>query len=525
MRTIYLNQDNSHFWSMHPAEDMSEKGLRRLVDFYVTGTQVKSILFCVNVQHALLESEVWKSFYADYDPDQGDDQPCLKRVHGLKNLLLLKDLKINPYKVWLKRCRELGVEGWISLRMNDCGDLDDWAMPYEDAPEWAHHNPGVFWRTHPELRRLKNRSQSGFAGTLDYAKPEVRAAYLAMINELLERLDPDGLELDWMHWVMMFAPGAEAAGAKILNGFLREVRTILDKAEHRLGHKIRLAHRVPADPQAALELGYDVIGWADEKLADVLILSGFSGATNFDYPITVWRKLVGNDVKLIASAECCASAYPGSAIFSYDALYGSAAAALQSGADGIYLINECYRESDAPELLSHVLQHCGQLETLSGCVRRHAVSYAQVCAPGKVAGARLPVALRKSASGLDFSRMDETIDLRINLGTKPEKGRVFLRLGFSGVEDKKAVKAAPVRINSYPLLLTLNRPFESMSSNAWAALKSSLPSDVPAAVEKTACWDVPLQMLQDGINLIEYLPPQVDGMLEWAELAVIPTTE
>ena len=54
-RSIFINEDDAHFYSCHPAEDMNEEGLRRLVDYYVEDTQVAGVLFCCSMQKALFE--------------------------------------------------------------------------------------------------------------------------------------------------------------------------------------------------------------------------------------------------------------------------------------------------------------------------------------------------------------------------------------------------------------------------------------------------------------------------------------
>ena len=74
MKTIYFNQDNHHFYGSHPAEDMTEEGVDRLVDFYAQGTQLAGLLFCVNVQRALFPSKTWERFWDGYDPEKGENQ-------------------------------------------------------------------------------------------------------------------------------------------------------------------------------------------------------------------------------------------------------------------------------------------------------------------------------------------------------------------------------------------------------------------------------------------------------------------
>ena len=188
MRRIYMNQDNHHFWGYHPPEDMKVQGLNRLVDTYVQNTQVAGVLFCVNLQRALYDSQVWENFYSDYDPSLGEDQPCLRRTHGVKNLMLLNERGINQYDVWLARCREHGIEGWLTMRMNDCHGLKEFVTQYDGAPDWALVWAGTFWREHPELRRAPYRLERSWEGAFDYAKPEVREHHMRLFVSFLNAM-------------------------------------------------------------------------------------------------------------------------------------------------------------------------------------------------------------------------------------------------------------------------------------------------------------------------------------------------
>ncbi|MGE9289412.1 MAG: hypothetical protein ACQKBT_00390, partial [Puniceicoccales bacterium] len=192
-RTIYFNEDNHHFYGKHPPEDMSVEGLNRLVDFYAENTQVAGVLFCVNVQRALFPSQVWETFWEDYDPDLGPNQPALKREHGIENHLLLRERGLDQFEIWLKRCRHHGIEGWLSMRMNDCHGLKETFLHMQNEPisggedNWALHWSAQYWREHPELRRAPYRLERSWEGAFDYGKEEVRAHHMALIRELFER--------------------------------------------------------------------------------------------------------------------------------------------------------------------------------------------------------------------------------------------------------------------------------------------------------------------------------------------------
>ncbi len=156
----------------------------------------------------------------------------------------------------------------------------------------------------------------------------------------------------------------------LLTQFVREVRTLADASEKRVGHPIRLAHRLPAHPESCLALGFDPVTWGREGLADMVTLSSFCGGANFDYPARIWRAMLGENVTLTALADAAVQPYPEQVFQEYEFLYGAAASALERGVDGVYLFNQNYCETDDPGLLAHMLRHLGSLETLAGCRRR-----------------------------------------------------------------------------------------------------------------------------------------------------------
>ena len=517
MKTIYFNQDNHHFYGFHPAEDMSADGVDRLVDFYAQGSQLQGLLFCVNVQRALFPSKVWETFWNGYDPEKGADQPAAKRTHGVHNLWLLQQRGIDQFERWLARSRHHGIEGWLTMRMNDSHGLVEFARN-DPVPHSLEEWPGTYWREHPELRRAPYRWERSWEGSFDYSHEIVREHHMKLVRELFERYDMFGLELDWMRWGMMFAPGMEGKGRGLLTNFVREVRKLADAAAKRLGHPIQLAHRLPADPQTCLALGYDPITWAKEGLADMVTLSSFCGATNFDYSIAIWRAMLGARVKLLTLAESAVH-ISGQTVPSYEFLYGSAASALHRKADGIYLFNECYRESDDQKLLLEVLNNAGDLKTLGKLTRRQAFASPQITAPGEPRRSLLPLPLRHTNRDADFGRWDKNICLRIGLGPKPTTGRALLRLGFSG--ETSGLREITVRINTTVVSPCPPASWDSRGDN-WVKRVTILSSEVPPSATFVLWREIPLAVLHDDINVVEFEPPQENGSLEWAEIIFLP---
>lgn len=523
-RRVWINEDNAHFYDQHPLEDMSVAGLERLVDTYCDGTRVAGVLFCANVQRALFDSRVWEPLYHGYDPDGGPDQPQFAFLapkgrelvadqrgrYWVHALWLLKQRGIDHLAVWLARCRHHGVQGWLSMRMNDC-----------------HHNPAeealwhpTLWKTRRDLRRAPDRDEGWFEGAFDYGQPEVVAHHLALVEELCGRYDLDGLELDWNRWVLHFRPGWEEANAHILTEFMRAARRLTDAAAKRLGHPVQLGVRLPATPSACLQLGYDLPTWAREGLVDQIALSSFFEQTYYDWPLRHWQALFGNRVRLLCQPEVAMRPFPDSTwndrVLDYQFHYGSAASAYQRGADGIYLFNDCYRESDPPggladrfpRVFDHLRHTLGDPAATRNLPRRQVVSYAQVVGPGEPSGATLPRPLVKPAEAWEFGRYGAFITLRIPLGGKPVGGSVRLELGFDADTPVLSTESVGVTINHALLAATRSRPPLS-------------PCIRPAVVAQTLSWDVPPDVLHDDTNVVEFMPSPVPGRLVWAELAVL----
>ena len=531
MTDLYINEDNQSFYASRPENEMTPEGVDRVVDasaqFPVTG-----IAFCINVQRALFESEAWETFYSDYDPSAGPEQPAEWRRHGARNLWLLAQRGVDHRARWLARCRHHGIEGWLSMRMNDCHGLKEYCQAEEGTEtHWTRHWPSTWWREHPELRRAPYRLERSWEGAFDYSHEVVREHHLALVREVLGRFDMFGFELDWMRWGMMFAPGKEQAGLPILREFMRETKRLAEASAERVGHPVRLAVRVPAEPAACLALGFDVPRWAEEGLVDMVILSSFLGTANFDYPVSIWRRLLGPNVKLLANVEPVVSAHPGPS--SMEAGYvgataftfGSAAAALQRGVDGVHLFNHCpsklLQGPEAAHDLRALYRDLGDLDAIARRPRRQVVTYPQVFAPGEPNRAVLPIPLRVPCIGVAFGRMEENITLRITLGPAPAAGLACLQLGFSADTPPLHADTMTVRVNQVVCESRDRRPapFDTPPTDH---LRDFVHGAPPAEAAQVRLYDVPLEALHDDVNVVELVPPQVDGNLVWAEFLVVP---
>ena len=502
VKKIYFNEDNQHFYHFHPESDMTPEGVRNLVDTYAQTGTVRGILFCTNMQRALYDSAVWERFK---DVEQN--------IPYVNHLRLLSERGVDQFKIWLQRCGELDIEGWLSMRMNDSHGLKEAAEQlYSDHQPW----PSRKWKENPQWRRAPYRSERSWEGSYNYSIPEVREHHLNLVRELFNKYDMFGFECDWMRWGMMFAPGFERDGQKILTDFVQEIRNIADAAENRVGHKIRLAHRVPSHPESCLNYGFDLIEWGKNGCVDMLTLSGFLEGTNFDPQVKLWRKLLPENTIINVVAESACAAYPGNSLHSYDILRGAAAAAWSSGADNLYLFNECYRESENLKALNEMMLTIADEEKLSRSSRRMAVSFPQAIIPGESARTVLPVKLTVPHIGVDMGRMEQNITLRMPAGKLSAETKAVLSLGFSDDTERERLTGLPVRCNTVSLTFieSLELPPDRIDQNNIFQLFSDYPRDAVYVMR----YAVPAKLLKETFNAFEILPPKIKGSIVWASL-------
>lgn len=172
------------------------------------------------------------------------------------------------------QARKHGVEFIASVRMNDTHGLypdpEDPGIPQLliDHPEWViRRDDGV-----PER-------------ALDYSFAEVRAHRLAILRELVEGYDIDGIELDFTRWAKFFPRNEAVLKAPMMTHFIIEVRAMLDEVAEAKGRKpfvlgVQILESVHLNLLAGLELSR----WVERQSLDYLIQCDFN-CTNPQLPV------------------------------------------------------------------------------------------------------------------------------------------------------------------------------------------------------------------------------------------------
>ncbi len=437
-KQLYYNQDcTDFFWTRDVPPGQAGEAIDRYVD-EIANAGVTVFLCNSNARRTNYRSRVWDAFWDGYAPDGPDDQPFLSSIpkgeipayrKGIGNMLKVHQQGVDyPGRV-IQRCRFRNISPWISLRMNDCH--------YNDIPNHPFH--GGFWRDNPQLQR-KN-SPGYFATCLDYALPEVREFYLALVQETLDRYDLDGLELDFMREPYLFSAKEEAPGTVILTEWLRQVRQRVQAAAAKRGHPIRLGVRVPSRPETAKAMGLDAVSWANEGLVDLLVVTPRWATLEYDLPIAQWRQLLGKaNVTLVGGLEILYRPVPSGSPsqVSPELALGAATLVLSEGADAVYLFNY-FPPTFSPSVYQSMLRSMTSLDFLSKLPRRVGITYRDITGPGESYKAPLPA-------------IGQKIVLSMKLGPAPAKGWIYdliIRLASPAPDASSTEKpAVPTPENS-----------------------------------------------------------------------------
>lgn len=499
MNLITMSFDDSEFLYAGPSEQMTEQGVDARLDIY-SGTGIGEMVFCVagRRSNVKFDAEGW-------EPRWETDGELSEAVN---NARLLHERSIDPYQRWLKRSRELGMKAWLGIRANDVHHTPVFDHPYH--PE--------YWRNHPELWRRPYRLERDIDRGFDYGQAPVCDRLLALVHELTERYDMDGLEIDWMRKPWSFAPGHEQAGSIVVTQMMRSMREILNRYADHAGHRVELCVRVPQTPEDCRGFGFDVVAWARQGLVD-RVAPCPDMVNNNDIPVDLWKDLLhGTNVLVCPGVNIRLMPHPMVSHHKFDGrpwhvepdvIRGTAAALLHRGGDRIHFFNMYSPKAWGVERYRQMLIDCANLDSLAPVSRRHVLTFNDTPCPGTRAIAQLPAPVGPSGNlDLRSSAIPDTRDLRIYTGPVPANQQVQVRLAFAGATPQWGDRGyipdgAEVRLNGI-------------------VCEHAGVIDLPEATPNEALWgfNVPADTLHDGYNLMEVFTTRATT-IEWAEIAVL----
>ncbi len=391
-----------------------------------------------------------------------------------------------------------GMEVFWSMRMNDTHDgAHRPEKPYFLFPRLKQEHPEYLMGT-PEAR-----PRHGSWSAVDYGLPVIRELAFRFVEEVCQRYDVDGVELDFFRHPVFFrrvAAGEHAATEDCIamTELLHRIRGMMIAEGKRRGRPLLLAVRTPDSLPYARAMGLDVETWMAQQLIDVWVPGGYfrlrtradSVAQAQPYGVKVWAEMSESRVGGGHHRD------PGRAS---DACYRARALnAWEAGADGVYLFNlfdpnrRVWRELGEPEMLRS----------------KERTYFASVMGRKNAAGGNLPYDAYHQLPDLT---PDDPVPLR-------EEEPYRTKLMLSGIPTgNSAEKGTP---DSATLRLVLDPPSVDPDTLdvLWNGIR--LPTGTPG--EGALTWRLKTSQLRNGENVLSVqrragTPASVlcDVCLEW----------
>jgi hypothetical protein len=242
----------------------------------------------------------------------------------------------------IDHCRKTNIASFVSYRLNDNHHQEQkhslWVSRfYEEHPEYML-NPEHYKKTGYSKERGQN-----------WAFQEVRDYKLALIRELCENYDFDGLELDFLRDDNLFKQNetTEEQRKNWIEEFIRSVRLSLDNGPEK-NHRRYLCVRIPCEIAVHGRSGIDINRFSEAGV-DMFNLSNWYHTAQLTDLAKVKRMVPHKSVYLemhYVTANKVPTGYSTSAFpkTSNEQFYTTAHLAYERGADGVSFFNMQYNK-------------------------------------------------------------------------------------------------------------------------------------------------------------------------------------
>ncbi len=518
---IMINEDSDHF--IHERMDIIEQVdrayLEKFIDQY-KNSDVTDFLMCI---YGLLTAypSAYKTSYADkYHKTEELGKPVdYKKGLTAAAHAIWEEKNLDMYAIWIEECRKIGIHPWLSYRMNDAHchfEVPNALISdqfYEHLDDWARVR-------HREKRDHYDRCR-------DFEIEGVREEFLNCLQESLNRYDPYGIELDFQREFDCFRIGHEWTSKDLMTEFVGKIKSIVSKAEEKWGHKIKIASRCHANPVYCMELGFDILRWAELGLIDMYIPSPRWYTTDNDMPIALWKQLLKPyGVELAGAIEINIANKPQSdgvnwlppVMQTVSTTLGSAANILSQGADKVYLFNYmdttgqmCSEEEnfntntetlkrpdkDTPFLAGNgykkILTTIGSLKKIGKEMRRHIVTYSDKNPLWHRTDIMFPSNVSKS----------QAFFVRVATGCIPVTSRIVLKIGMTEPYDETNMDVF-------------------VNSTAVTFLRAEQAVEPVLTTCPIYAFEIPMEGVQSEVQIVEIAAKDFSFDVDYVEIQIIP---
>ncbi len=179
---LIVNDENDHYFKQK-AELMTQSDLEAYIDQFAR-TKVTHFFMCPNGQRTSYRSAVHEAIWDPVAGEMPNDVWCV-------NAKILHDKGIDPYEVWVRRCRHQGISPWLTMRMND--------VHFVTTTNYFRNT--TFWRTRSDLWRVPHATSGNWTDyAFDYSHQEVRDYHLPSSGNV-QRYDFD--DSNWTDAILL----------------------------------------------------------------------------------------------------------------------------------------------------------------------------------------------------------------------------------------------------------------------------------------------------------------------------------
>jgi hypothetical protein len=309
----------------------------------IKNSGVTTLMLCAGSTMPYYRSKVERAFGDAEDPrllkrlkeKPEDSLRSASMVKFNNTFRMLADNGTNIIKLGVDHAKEICLETFISLRMND--------LHAADTTEYFPSVHGEFWSNHPEYW-MGDHPGWHAGGGFNFAHKAVRDFKLALIKEQCELFNIDGYELDFMRFLeyFPFEHGREYLG--VMTQWIKEIRKEINAIAKKKGTKILLAVRIPPRMELCYDKGLEVKEWVKLNLIDFITVAPH-WICDPNLPVKKFKEELGN-TKIPVYSTIDGGQYQPYENRSQGIMRGVAANHYFQGTDGLYLFNFWFNNRD-----------------------------------------------------------------------------------------------------------------------------------------------------------------------------------
>ncbi|AQQ72137.1 hypothetical protein SMSP2_02518 [Limihaloglobus sulfuriphilus] len=342
-----FNHESAIFCTFTKDKSPQESGPEYLASFIekLEGTDVDAVMFCPTAWRANIFPSEIDPWWKDYREGQ-----VTEKWRGYDYIMKYLHDGGDPVAETLAACRKNEIDFLISYRMNDAHYIVD--------KDWPTHTD--FWRDNPQYWLGDSNISATFKTEEDnvrlhnYMLKPVRDWYFSILEELCTNYDIDGIELDFQRAPRFFYNRETEAGKKVMTGFVKRIRDMIDRIGTQRGKSLKLCVRVPETLAKCDKAGLDVIEWDRLKLVEMINISPYylqSLEVDIeDYKTNTAHAKIYAEMPRHTQAIVAPKYSDGLRYANIQTYRGTALNFLARGADGVSLFNYDYIPHGSPSL-------------------------------------------------------------------------------------------------------------------------------------------------------------------------------